>query len=176
MFITSLYKGNKVVFGFFSAFIISFILINYKWGAIATPVQQYGMYSELFHRSDTQTVVQVYLNDQLLDYSSYSIAARDMIGTYPEMFVKQGKINEAVYTTMHSLLSRLAAGNLMKKELYTNATGSGEFTNWYKGLMEKITHQKIDKLEWYSQQYVWNGRVLEPLGSPVKMTGIELQR
>jgi len=92
------------------------------------------------------------------------------------MFGKQEKINEAAYTTMRSLLGRLAIGGLMKKALYTNATGSEEFMNWYKGLLEKITHQKIYKLESYSQQYVWNGRVLEPLGSPVKMTAIELQR
>ncbi len=52
MFLKKLWYYNKALFSFVTAFIIAMAIIMYKWGIVATPVLQFGMYSSKFYTSD----------------------------------------------------------------------------------------------------------------------------
>ena len=172
MFIKKLYQHSKTTCLFFVGFIVAFVFINYKWGLVATPVLEYGMFSGSFHIKDTQTVMQIYLNDKRLDYTQYSVAQRDMIGSYPVAYLSEKEINDATFATMKRLLSKVGIGRWMQKEDYVNHITDETFAAWYKTLLEKITGEKINKLEVYKQKYLWDGNALAPAGEPNKINNL----
>ena len=172
MFIVKLYDYSKVSCCMLIVFILSFAVVNYKWGVVAIPVLQYGMYSSVFYTKDTQKVTQIYINDKVLNYADYSVAETDIMTICLDMFISQEKNNDMTYTTMKRILNKAGIGEWMKKQAYTNNITDEYFATWYKELLERITGEKIDKLEVYNQKYLWNGDYLEPIGPHTKITNI----
>jgi hypothetical protein len=169
MFLTQLYQYSKTLCLAFIAFILVFIVVNYKWGAVATPVYQYGMFSTKFYMKDTQVVFKIYANDKLLDITAYHFAERDMLLVSLENYMKQEKVNGSIYTSMSKIP---VLNQLMNPELYSNNIPDTIFTAWYKGLLQKVTGNTADKLEIYRQKVIWNNGNLREVTAPQKLSFI----
>jgi hypothetical protein len=142
---------------------------------VATPVLQFGMYSSKYYTKDTQTVTQIYINGNLIDYTNYSAPERDLMISYPDMYMNQKGINSSCFQTMKAILNRIGIGSWMKEEVYSNQVNDEQFTAWYKKLLEKITGEEINRLELSYQKYLWNGDQLAPLMTPIKIDNIAVK-
>lgn len=139
---------------------------------MATPLLQYGMYSAPYYISDTQKVVQLYINNKVVDFSKLSMASRDQLQVSLENYLIEKKSNEMVFTTMQRILNKAGIGQWMKKEYYTNTITDEIFTRWYKKMAENITGENIIHLAAFQQQYIWFAGKLTAIDSPVKLSCI----
>ncbi|MBC7511399.1 MAG: hypothetical protein H7320_22025 [Ferruginibacter sp.] len=169
MLLKQLWYFNKKATVFFLLFICLWMYLTYKQGAVATPLLQYGMYSAAYHISDTQKVLQLYINNKAVDFSKLSMSARDQLQVSLENYLIEKENNEMVFTTMQRILNKAGIGQWMKKEYYTNTITDEIFTNWYKKTAENITGEKIVQLAAFQQQYIWFAGKLTAINSPVKL-------
>ncbi|WP_462221946.1 hypothetical protein [Ferruginibacter sp.] len=170
MFIKNLYRYSKTAFIAFVLFIVLFIFINYKWGVVATPVYQYGMFSSVFRIKDTQTVYHIYINDTKLDISQYHFAERDMLLISLENYAKAPKNNSTIFFTMKGLLDKTGVGSLMQQSNYFNTVSDTNFTVWYKKLLQQTIGYPVLKTAVFTQKYILEGKSLKPVSSPQKLT------
>ena len=170
MFLKKLYYFNKTAFTLLLLFVFTFIYINYKWGATATPVYQYGMFSSKFYIKDTQMAFKIYVDDKLLDVTKYPFAKRDMLFVSLENYTEQKNINATVYGVMKKIPEKIGLTGLMKPEVYANSIDDETFAKWYRKLLEKITGQPIIRLEVYQQKVLWQNSVLKEIAPPEKLS------
>lgn len=169
MFLKQLYTYSKTAFLAFAAFILIYFFVNYKWGAVATPIYQFGMFSTKFYLKDTQSVFKIYVNDKVLDITAYHFAERDMLIVSLENYMKQEGVNKNIYTTMVKIPG---FNRLMKPEYYSNNISDIFFTAWYKHLLQQITGKPVEKLEIYRQKVLWYNNRLNESTIPQKLTFI----
>lgn len=169
MFLVKLYKFNKVLFGLFSVFILVFIVINYKWGTVATPVLQYGMYSSVFSMKDTQTVYLVKADGQSINNAGISLTNRDILQIYPDTYARQAQVNKDVYAIMERYFGYAGLSSLMHYDRFHNTISDNLFISWYKTQAEKITGKKINNLVIYQQHFTWQGSRLQPIDTAIKL-------
>ena len=172
MFIKKLWNYNKKVTIIFILFILSWCFINAKQGAVATPLLQYGMYSSPFYLKDTQNILHIYVNDEKIDFTKYSISERDQLQTFLEYYIVHKDNNIMVFTTMKRILSKVYIGNWMKEEDYTCTLSNEDFSKWYTKIVERITHKKIVKLAAYYQKYILQSGQLIAVSTPLKINCI----
>lgn len=172
MFIKEIWYFNKKATMFFIIFILLWCYINVKQGAVATPLLQYGMFSSPFYLKDTQTVLHIYVNDKMIDFTKFSMSERDQLQVGLEYYLAQKRDNEMVYIIMKRILSRGSIGNLMKEEMYTCKLTDEDFTKWYTKVIERITREKVVKLAAYYQKYVLQSGQLIAVTTPLKINCI----
>ncbi|HTB99541.1 MAG TPA: hypothetical protein VK705_02550 [Ferruginibacter sp.] len=172
MFIKELWTYSKQITLTFILFILLWSYINYKQGAVAAPLFEYGMYSGKFLISDTQRVIQLYANNKIIDLTKYSIIDRDLLQISLQYYVAQKPVNEGTFLTMKRILDHAYIGHLMQKEKYTNNISDKEFTHWYIQLVERIVGYPITNLAAYEQKYLWKNDRLVPVSSLLKLTSI----
>jgi methionine-rich copper-binding protein CopC len=172
MFLKDLWLYNKKVTLAFLLFILLWLFFNVKQGAVATPILHYSMFSENYHLRDTQNIVQLFINNRPVDFSTISVSGRDQLQVSLENYSRQQQTNEVFFNTMQGILNRVRIGQWMKKEFYTNSVTDQQFTDWYKHLAERITGGKIFHLSAFQQKFVLQNGRLTPIASPVKLTGI----
>ncbi len=169
MFIRRLYRYNKALCGLFAVFIILFVIINYKWGTVATPVLQYGMYSTVFTTKDTQTAYRVLANGQPINNATISLTSRDILQIYPDTYTRQARVNRDAYVIMERYFGYAGLSSLLKYDRFSNTISDSLFMSWYKAQAEKITGKKIKDLMVYQQHFTWNGSSLQPIDSTIKL-------
>lgn len=172
MFIRRLYRYNKALCGLFAAFIILFVIINYKWGTVATPVLQYGMYSSVFTMNDTQTVYLVKADGQTINNAAISLTNRDILQIYPDTYTRQAQVNKDVYAIMERYFGYAGLSSLIKYDRFSNTMSDSLFMYWYKTQAEKITGKKVNNLVIYQQHFTWQGSSLQPIDSAIKLYSI----
>jgi hypothetical protein len=172
MFIKNLYQYSKAMFLAFTLFVLAFIFINYKWGMVATPVLQYGMFSGVFHVKDTQTVYIVEANHKLINNGEISFTNRDIIQVYIDNYQRYKAVNWSVYNTMKKYIGYTGLSSFMNAGKYTAAISNTVFTNWYRSKMEAITGEPIVSLVVYRQHFVWQDTALTAIDVPSKLTCI----
>ena len=165
MFLKELYKYSKAACFIVIAFILSFIYIFIKWGIVATPVLQYGMYSAPVQISDTQEVYMITINNKHVNWGALSFMDRDILQVSLADYERQAIGNSSVYNTMHKFLGFTG---MMDEDKYSNHLTDAEFTKWFKTKLEKITGISVDSLSVYKQYYLWQQDKLQPVGSPIK--------
>jgi len=168
MFIKQLYLHSKWLCFIFTGFIVLFIFINYKRGVVATPVLQYGMFSEVFHKADTQVAYHIYVNDKPLDITRYDFAKRDILLISLENYEKI-KYNKIIFSTIKTVLNKAGVGGLMQQEVYSNTINDTIFTNWYTRLVEQIVQYPVLKIAVLSQKFVWLANEMQPASAPEKL-------
>ena len=172
MFIKNLYQYSKVMFFAFFLFVLTFIIINFKWGMVATPVLQYGMFAGVFHVKDTQTVYFVEANHKLINNGEISFTNRDIIQVYIDSYLRSKEVNWSAYNTMKKYIGYVGLSSLMTNDKYTAAITDTTFTNWYRSKMEGIIGEPIQSLIVYQQHFVWQDTALAAIDAPSKLTCI----
>jgi hypothetical protein len=154
MFIKKLYSYSKVLFFVLMLFIISFIYLFYKWGVVATPVYEFGMYSKVQHVSDTQNIYRIFVNDSLVDMGKIYFPKRDILLVSLADYQMQNQENKNVFEVMRNFFikTRLSSFNLKN---FTNNISDADFLNWYKTQLQNFLHIPVNKIELYSQQFLW---------------------
>ncbi|GAB2807152.1 hypothetical protein GCM10027043_02640 [Ferruginibacter profundus] len=160
------------MFFVFIAFIISFLFINYKWGLVATPVFEYGMFAGSFHLRDTQTVYTVTANDKMINNAAVSFTERDVIQIYIERYQNYKSVNAQVYATMKKYVGYTGLASFMPYDKFNPVITDTTFTKWYKTKIESITKEAVTSLNVYEQHYVWHNGALAAIDTPFKLTCI----
>jgi hypothetical protein len=173
MFLKKLFYFNRALFFLFVSFFVLFIFLNIKWGVVAFPVDEYGMYSGKYYTKDTQQVYLVYANGRQVDFSGLSMAERDVIQFSLDLFTEQKENNKIVFATMKRLLDKFLIGKFMQEEKYTNKQDTSVFNHWISNKISDITGTAVSKLEVYTQQYCWAQGSLQPVSEPLKMMHVE---
>ena len=172
MFLTKLYRHSKMGFLIVIVFLFAFVYINYKWGVVATPIYQYGMYSAPFHIRDTQEVYLVRVNGKVVDCGKLSFADRDIVQLYLSNYEKQARVNEVVYRTMNKYLNFTRSIGADYSSKFCNNISDTVFTSWYRAKLEKIINKRVDSMSVYKVYYTWQENHLRAIDSPLKLTFI----
>jgi hypothetical protein len=172
MFLKDLYHYSKAMFVAFTVFILAFVVINYKWGAVATPVLQYGMFSGVFHTKDTQTVYIVEANHELINNGKISFTNRDIIQVYIDNYQRYKEVNLSAYNTMKKYIGYAGLSSFMNTDKFTPLISDTTFTTWYRSKMEAIAGEQITTLNVYQQHFVWHDTALVAIDAPSKLTCI----
>ncbi len=172
MFLKQLYRYNKKIFIAALIFLAAFLYINYKWGVVATPVQQYGMYSGPFYLKDTQSIYIIKANGKQINEAALSFTNRDFLQLYPESYLSQKKINADCYATMARYMRLVGLSGFMTPDKFTNKTDDVIFGKWYCDHVKQVTGNTIDSISIYRQQFVWAAAQLQPADTPVKLLSI----
>lgn len=131
MFLKNLYLYNKFLFVSLVIFISGSAIIYYKWGATASPIYQYGMFSKKFYKTDTQKVYQIYINNKPINYSEFNQHDLDMTQEVLYYYINQKKLNPEIYHTIKGFYDKIGIGKLMKEQLYHNSITDAQFINWF---------------------------------------------
>ena len=169
MFLFKLYNYSKLLFIVLILLLLAFVFINVKWGAVATPIYQYGMFSGPMHVKDTQTVIHFFINDKIVDISKYPFAERDLLLVSFNRYTDQEQKNTSVYGTMKTLLSPLGIDHLIKRPDYTNQLTDDAFREWYRTLLEGVVKYPVKKYSIYTQRFIWHDSLLRPINEIQKV-------
>ncbi len=170
MFFTKLYQQNKFLFLAVIVFLSVYLFLNYKWGIIATPVQQYGMFSGKFMIDDPLPVYWVEANGKMINHAGLSPIERDLLQAFPEYYQTQKSNNEAVYNSIRKFI--FPGGALVEsshKYKFFNQVNDTIFSNWYRARVTEIINEKVDSLAVYQQFFRWKDHRLHPIDTPVKL-------
>ncbi|MEX1203282.1 MAG: hypothetical protein WEA59_08570 [Ferruginibacter sp.] len=170
MFLKKLYEHSKFLFVVFISFILSFIFLNYKWGVVATPIYQYGMFSGTAHLKDTLTMMEININGVSPDMSQYSFISKDKMLVMPEKYLLSLYQNAAVQATMQSIFSKIGIGNWMHGSKFISDVNSKTFMLWYQHQLQYFVKANIDSIQINQRKLLWNGSKIVPLGLPQKIS------
>lgn len=172
MFFKKLYGYNKSFCLAVVVFLMAYFYLNYKWGLIATPIQQYGMFSGKQFLKDTFTVYTVSANGKSINETTISQIERDAIQSYPEYYKKQEVNNEVVFFTLKKYFeyAGISMGNQQYK--YRNAINDSQFNKWFKTRIEKIINEPVHNPVVHQQKLTWKNNNLIAIGSPIKCSFI----
>ena len=169
MFLKYLYANSKTRFVLFMIITASFIFLNIKWGAVATPLYQYGMFSGRMYPADTQKIYHIYVNDKLVDLNTITQAKKDLLFITLEKFEKEKEINDLVFISMQKIFSYAGVGSFMKENNYKNNIPDQLFAHYYQKLLQDVLDYHIVKTSIYSQLYRWHSGKFLPASSPEKL-------
>ena len=150
------------------AFLLAWFYINIKWGVVATPVMQYGMYSAPFHIKDTQEVYQVEANKKIINCGRLSFVDCDIVQLYLYDYERQQLVNKAVYNTMRKYIPFMG----LNAGIYINHVSDSAFTRWYKLKLEKMIGEDIFSLVVFKQRFVWQQDRMQSTDSLTKLNFI----
>lgn len=169
MYLVKLYMHQKKNFLLLVIFFITSILVNYKSGIIATPINLYGMFSGAYSMADTLTINNVYIDGVPINYTKYSYEKRDLMIGMLDNYLAQEKSNKNIFETFKKLIQKINASINISYSTFTNKTDNNDFKKWYGRMLTKICKKSITQFAITSQKYVWNGKALTPLGTAVQI-------
>ncbi len=172
MFLKKLYGFNKIFCTGFVFVIILFCFLNYKRGMVMTPIFQYGMYSGIFHLTDTQAIYKIYVDDKLIDLTKYSFEKNDDILVSIGNYEKAKHSNAITFETMKRIMSKVGLSSFMTASNFSNNISDQDFMLWYKRKMEKLFGNPIEKIEIFSQKMLWQQDAIKAVSSPTKLFSI----
>ncbi|MBC7867973.1 MAG: hypothetical protein H7X88_10625 [Gloeobacteraceae cyanobacterium ES-bin-316] len=159
----------------FVMFIITFFFINYKWGIVAMPVLQFGMYSGRHYLKDPQTIYTLQINNKVLNPAQVSHVERDFIQHHLENFPAYKAGNEMVYKTMKKYLSFVGLARFVNYDNYNNTVTDAAFSNWFKPKLENIVHERILFLSASKQDFIWVGDKMLPVSTASKLSFLDIK-
>ncbi len=159
------------MFLLFVAYLLAFLFINYKWGMIATPVLQFGMYSGPHHLTDTISVYRVIVNDRAIDPSQFSAGQNDFIETYLGLYPAYKENNRLVNETFNKYLNFLPGAGMPAEKFVPDE----DFTKWFTQKMQAMVAGPIETLRATRQDFLWAGKRLVPIDSASKLDFLDAQ-
>lgn len=164
MFLQQLYHYNKYGLTVFVLFIAAFLYLNVKWGLVATPVYQYGMFSGKYSVNDTQQVIHFYSGSESIPAENLHFSDRDMLFGMVAKYEAQKTQNILLYNTIDGIYARFGLKNLVKAGSYSNNVNDKSFSNWLRiFLFHKMYNSDIDSVRYDYQLYQWQQGKMRPL-------------
>lgn len=166
MFLKDLFNYSKPAFFWFIIFLVSFAFLNFKWGLVAAPIYQYGMYSQRMFLRDTQTVYKIYINNKELALSKYTFTERDKLLGSLVNYKRSHEANELVYVNIKNVLSKAYVGKLMDRKTYVKDTINDKFTIWYNELLQQKVKESIKKVVVSRSYYTYTLNGIQQISPP----------
>lgn len=174
MFLLKLYQFNKLAFVLFASFIIAFIFLNYKWGLVATPIYQFGMFSGIETIKTQTNAYSVYVNNQLLNLNNYTAPELDLILIPARQYLLQKSNNESVYYTFKNVFSKVGISGLLKEKNFRNDITTRAFSDWYKSEIGKQLYFKVESVKITSRNYFFiNGQFFAADSSKIEFEDVK---
>ena len=160
MFLVRLYKFNRLA-GIVSIFLLlGFLYLNYKWGLVAAPLFQYGMYSQPVPIEGERTIYRILNAEGIDQMPRLHYSERDQLAHYLNGMSNLTN-NEHVRSVFMPVLSRLQVANPPSKfgvrDSLLEVTGKwlgNRVNNWIQG-------NKQEKAIRFEQAgYTWDGSKL----------------
>lgn len=158
MFLLQLYRTNKWLVIAFVIWLVAFLVVNYKWGMVAGPVYQYGMFSKPMHLSESKTAYRIVVNGKPIQPALHAFAGRDVLYLSLERYVASEQQNKKVMHAMQPYLPAVRPGDM---RFYSTLSGT-EFLSWYAKRIYQVTGTVVRSLEIYEEQFTTekDGKVL----------------
>ena len=157
MFLKALYQYHKGMFCLFVGFVCAFVFINYKWGMVATPIYQYGMFSGQQDLKDSFPLLQVYINEAPVNMSKYHFVEKDYMLVMPKKYLSAAGQNEQLRVTMQSFFAKFGGSRIVRTTSDTLADTT-IFMRWYQQQLGKFVPTPIRTIQITQQHYLWNGQ------------------
>lgn len=152
MFLVQLYRHHKVLFVLFVGWILAFVFLNVKWGMVASPVYQYGMFSKPMSIEEPQPAYRIVVNGEMLNTVHYSFAQRDVLYVSLDKFRWQSEQNRKVFQALKKFLPTAVE----QRATYTNTINHQQFSDWYRERVSEITGLRVQSLEVYQEYWKWH--------------------
>ncbi len=175
MFFKQLFIYNKYLFSILAIFIFATTVVFYKWGAVASPIYQYGMFSKNYYTSDTQLVYQIYNNNKAIDYKLYTQNQLDRVQQNIAKYLNQHKNNNAIYTTMKRALTPFYIGKLMSEQNYTHPISDKQFVNWLFTQLPNSTTVPNSTIKIKQQLYIYKNSTLQLVHTKTVIDSIDFR-
>jgi hypothetical protein len=172
MFFKKLYQHSKWLFWIFVSFLFTFVFLNYKWGVVATPVYQYGMYSGPMYLIDTLHLMQVNINGKKLNMGEYAFASKDKMLVMPDRYLKSLHQNKAIQQSLQRIFAPVGMGSLFNSDKFVQQVQPQLFMQWYRNQLQSFIQEEINSIEIVQQDYSRQASQLVPLGTPRKIDGL----
>jgi hypothetical protein len=169
MYLKKLYRFNKPGFCIFLLLLLAFLAINYKQGAVATPIYMYGMYGAPRYSTDTQKVYQLSVDGRQLDMNTIPFAQRDLLLLSPDNYKRQKTINPAVLFSMKKIFGFTG---LMKEGLFLNHNSDEQFNQWYLHTINKVLGLNVRHALLTSRYFTWSKQGFQPVSDPLNELSI----
>jgi hypothetical protein len=165
MYLVQLYRHNRAAAIIVSALLFGFIYLNYKWGLVATPLLQYGMYS---HPVSVQEERVVY---RITDENGVDLLAKLDYHQRDQVFFYLGHTgylssNLHVYQTFEPLLRPFQLQHTSEK-FGLNPDAEEELNHWMINRMVEqvgVTGPTPEKIRIYRTNAVWRNHKLQYTG------------
>ena len=164
MFLSDLFKYSKFLFTTLIFFLLLFIYLNYKWGMVASPVNQFGMYSGKFFMNDTLALNTVRMNNEEILQDKLSVIDIDFIQEYPQSYKNQQSTNKVVFGSMKKMIKLV----LIDSNYFYNQIIDKEFYAWYTKMVCKRLGKPLSSVELSYHKLVWRQNKFEEIVSPEK--------
>ena len=151
MFFRKLYKYNKGLWFFFIGFLLLFIYINAKQGAVVTPVYQYGMFSEPFYLEDARDALVFTVDGREIELKDLSFPARDIMLVSLENYLVSRERNQQVHNALQPILHPVIH---LPSSLRRTASPQ-EFNRWYVDVVSRLIKTDVNSLEVHKRQVTW---------------------
>ena len=165
MFLKALYKFNKVYFVVSLGLLFTFLFINYKWGMVASPISQYGMYSGVYKIKTAKTLYTHIVNGEKLDAQRLSIIQNDFLQSFPVYYESEAEINKATFYTMLPYLNKMGLAHQEDSAKFLNHFSREKFRSWYIQKLSVIINNRVDSFKILQQQYIWTDGELKSIGA-----------
>jgi hypothetical protein len=153
MFLTRVFRFNKLLFLLMAAFIAAQLFVAYNHGMVFSPFYNYWMYASRFTKSDSLKVVLVYANGCPLKGSDYKEEDWDKIHlTY--QYISHPEANDRLYREIRRLTTK-AGFEMGPRPFYMPAISKDSLFHLWKEHAGMVSGQKIDSVE--TSIYYWDG-------------------
>ena len=169
MYIFKLYINQKQNLFLLLTFLLLSLVINYKSGMIATPINLYGMFSGGYGIKDTLPVYKITVNGLPLNYSKYSYEKRDLMIGILDKYLSNKENNKNIFGTFKKVTQRFHLPIHLSSATFTNQISNDVFNKWYANLLTRICKKNIKTFEIIYQKYVWNGNALVSVDADTKI-------
>ncbi len=161
MFLFNLYKHSKGLFFLFAGFLLAFVFINAKQGAVITPVHQYGMFSEPFYRDQKYEAYQFSVDGEFISLKNLSFPERDIMLVSLQNYLISAERNNAVFQTMQPIVGRIIPLPLSLSE----TSKPEDFNLWYSGMVSHILKKQANSIEVFKREISWKNGIQIQEGS-----------
>ena len=139
---------------------------------VATPVQQYGMFSGKSFVADPVIFYVVDLDGRRIDESALSQTERDLLQSYPQLYECQSVANASVYNVISNVFAHAGISTENWRHKFTNDIKDLQFANWYNNKLKDITGKSFTNMALYKQGVKWERGRFVATSKPLKLSFI----
>ncbi len=146
-------------------FIVGQAVINFNHGAVATPLYNYGMYSEVFKVKPVYAVIKVEVNGRNLRGEDFSIQQWDKIYLPIRYYLAADSNNNQMIDIRNRMFSKLGLHSLQSSNHhFTNTIISPkQFMDWYAKYLDEIVEAPVQSVLIKQQPFSSQKTILSPI-------------
>lgn len=155
MFLNKLFKYHKLLFVITCFLWASFLFINYKWGAVASPLSHYGMYSGRYFLKDSIKIYSHFVNGQKIESHNLSIIENDLLQSFPASLETVNNNNKAVFFTMLPYLKPLGLATAADSAKFIQRVSFANAKEWYRKKLKAIVAKPVNTVKVYEHIFLY---------------------